>query len=238
MQKESPLERLPRNLNRKQTLFLDGIRYSVRMAETAHNTLRQTLLEVTTKFHLGEKIDNTGEINLHAMADAWFIIDSVFRARRLFEQMPRTKQKSPNLMSFYKHTEKVEDLRNSIQHLSSEIDNLIHINLPVWGTINWVAKLDPTSDRVYSCSLVAGTVVSGRVTPIINPVGKRIRPPIDLITLETTSSVCISHVMDALLKVMSSIEQQVKAQTEGMQSAGSDLFMCVAFGAGVDNEKS
>ncbi len=43
---ESPLRQLPADLNCKQTLFLDGIRYSVEMADLAHARLRDTLLRL------------------------------------------------------------------------------------------------------------------------------------------------------------------------------------------------
>jgi hypothetical protein len=45
----SPLRRLPGELNRKQALFLDGIRYSVEIAYLSHTRLRQTLFELAHK---------------------------------------------------------------------------------------------------------------------------------------------------------------------------------------------
>ena len=36
----SPFRRLPSELDRRQALFLDGIRYSVEMADLAHTRLR------------------------------------------------------------------------------------------------------------------------------------------------------------------------------------------------------
>lgn len=114
---DSPLRRLPSDLNMKQTLFLDAIRYSVEMADVAHIRLRETLLSLTSEFRSRRKAVNVGSAGLNAMLDAWSLVDSIHRLRMLLKHMPFVKQKSPGLVSFYKQTTGIDDLRNAIQHI-------------------------------------------------------------------------------------------------------------------------
>lgn len=223
MRKHLVLQRLPQNLDRKQMLFLDGIRYSVEMAETAYERLRKTLLTLTNRY-LEKKRLRIESLTAQAILDAWVIIDSVHRLRGLLRQMPRVKQKTPNLVTFYKQTEKVEKLRNLVQHLNHEIDDLVRENLPVWGTLNWVAIPDSVDNTYYSCSLTPGSQF-GRVNPFINPIGKDLQPPIDLIELYAIEPVNLSQLMDKVEAIISSIEQQLRSQIKGLPLAGSDMFL-------------
>lgn len=73
---ESPLRRLPGQLDRKQMLYLDGIRYSIEMADLAHLRLQQTLLD------LANHSNDSDPVHLYfvaAVQDAWSIVDSVHR---------------------------------------------------------------------------------------------------------------------------------------------------------------
>jgi hypothetical protein len=61
----SPFRRLPSELDRRQALFLDGIRYSVEMADLAHTRLRQTLFDIAK------------EQNRGAQANHWSLVSAV-----------------------------------------------------------------------------------------------------------------------------------------------------------------
>jgi len=61
---DSPFHQLPAALNRKQTLFLDGIRYSVEMADLAHSRLQAALLQHTQNVESASE-GATGEHYLH-----------------------------------------------------------------------------------------------------------------------------------------------------------------------------
>jgi len=69
---DSPLRRLPTALDRKQALFLDGIRFSVEMADLAYQRLRHTLLNFESSFDRSAAY-SPGVV---AMIDAWVIIDN------------------------------------------------------------------------------------------------------------------------------------------------------------------
>ena len=47
VQANSPFRHLPVNLDSRQTLFLDGIRYSIEMIDIAYTRIRQTLYQLS-----------------------------------------------------------------------------------------------------------------------------------------------------------------------------------------------
>lgn len=77
----SPLRRLPSELDRRQALFLDGIRYSVEMADLAYTRLRQTLFNLAEQRGSGTSLDHW--LFVSAVQDAWSLIDSLHRLRGL-----------------------------------------------------------------------------------------------------------------------------------------------------------
>ena len=66
------------------------------------------------------------------------------------KQIPGMKQNPPALKLFYKRTENVDNLRNLVQHLNNEIDNLAESELPVWGVLNWFHYTNPEQRIGYS----------------------------------------------------------------------------------------
>ena len=232
---DSPLRQLPSGLNIKQTLFLDAIRYCVEMADMSHCRLQQTLTELTSKFKSEKETTNIGTASLHALSDAWSIIDSVNRLRTLLNQMPYLKKKSPGLISFSKQTEVVEELRNIFQHLNHEIDNLIQNKSTAFGILNWVVPFDSSAKRCYICSLQPGTIFN-RGFPLINPAGKCIAYPIDMITLIAGGkTVCLSDVMNHVSKLISSLENGLGKQIKELLQAGTDLLIILEW---VEGEKT
>ena len=219
----SPLRRLPANLDRKQMLFLDGIRYSVNMADLAYSRLQQTLyrLSMNQQHYEGFDLDI-----LSAVQDAWSIVDSFHRLRGLIRQTPGFKQKSPEMRVFMQHTEKVEDLRNAVQHLNHEIDKLVGANQTVWGSVSWFAVSDPSSKSGQIGLLVAGTVVTSEGHPMVNPVGKPLHSLVDLVTLTAYGhSLNLSNAMRHVERRIESLEDQLKDQFAGLPVAGSELLL-------------
>lgn len=220
---DSPLRRLPSQLNRKQTLFFDGIRYSVEMADLAYQRLQSTLL--------GMQPDKNETESEHlsfasAVLDAWSIIDSIYRLRSLLNQAPGVKQKAPVLRIFLEKTADIEHLRNSIQHLNTQIETLLNQNLPVWGVLSWVTMRDPEKQTAFTCALIAGTASPSQGHTMVNPAGKAFVPPIDLITLTASGySVSLSQVMRQEERLTRSIEEKLRDQFAALPQAGGDLFV-------------
>lgn len=220
---DSPLRRLPAALDRKQVLFLDGIRYSVNMADLAYSRLQQTLyrLAMSQQDYDGFDLDV-----LSAVQDAWSIVDSLHRLRGLLRQTPRFKQKSPDMRVFMQHTEKVEDLRNAVQHLNHEIDKLVGANQTVWGSLSWFAIASPSSTSGQIGLLVAGTVFTSEGHPMVNPVEKQLHSLVDLVTLTAYGhSLDLSNAMRHVERRIKSLEDQLKDQFAGLPVAYGELLV-------------
>jgi hypothetical protein len=203
------------------------------MADLAHRRLQQTLLD------LANHSDDSGPVHLYfvaAVQDAWSIIDSVHRLRGLLRQAPGIKHKSPGLRLFGQRTAEIEPLRNSVQHLNSQINSIISQNIPVWGVLSWFTMNDPNMRSGLCCSLIAGTTFESKGHLVINPLGKNLSLPVDLITLSASGhTICLSDVMRDVERITRNIEQQLEKQFTNFSQAGSDILICLAMAFG--NEK-
>jgi hypothetical protein len=132
---DSPLRRIPTTVERRDVLFLDGIRYcfeafeltSLRLAHGLHSMGQRD----DTSPPLGPKI-------VEVTTDAWTMIDVVHRLRELLQQVPKLKKNEPELQLFIRKTESIEDLRHYFQHFRTEIDLFAERGMPLWGTLSWI----------------------------------------------------------------------------------------------------
>jgi hypothetical protein len=185
----------------KRTLFKDGIRYSIDMTYLAFSRLKDDLA-LLSKSSIAERdkkqslITKEGEvvIGLSVVSHTWQVIDSVNRLRELLRLAPGIKKQDSEYKLFFKCTQCVENLRDNVQHMNSQIAEYTKQNIPVWGTINWVCKFGK-NDVFHLFSLVPGEIF-GRRTPLINPIGKSITLPIGLITVACDTEVCISEIVE------------------------------------------
>lgn len=218
---DSPLRRIPSQIDRRQILSFDGIRYSIEMADLAHSRLQEILLEIAQSSSHPEP---ESFYYPSVILDAWSIVDSVNRLRGLLSQTPGLKQNLPFLVSFMKKTIEVENLRNAVQHLNQQIRKLVDLNLPVWGALSWTIMLDPEFKGVRCCTLIAGTLSDGE-HPLVNPLGKNFYPPVDHITLEASQySVCLSNIMRDVQKLAHSLEETLIEQFRDLPHVGRDVL--------------
>lgn len=224
IESNSPLLRIPPQLNRRQTLFLDGIRFSIEMADLAHSRLRETL------YYLAVNCPNAADHLkfISALQDAWSIVDSVHRLRGLLNHAPGFKQKAPGQNLFMRKTAEIEDLRNVVQHLNEKIDRtVIPQQVPLMGVLSWLAVVDPEQRVSKSCALVAGTMYDKQNHAFVNPAGKKVSLPVDLITLTASGhSACLSKVMEYVAALAAELEEQLESQFTDLPPAGADMVMC------------
>jgi hypothetical protein len=129
--------------------------------------------------------------------------------------MPGVRQSSPHLEVFRRQTGVFEELRQGVQHLNNHIDALVAKNLPTWGVLSWVVVPDPASNRVLTSAMLAGTLFAGANLPLVNPTGKMIEPPIDLITLTAHGHAAnLSDAMRHVERLTRSIEAELGPQFE------------------------
>lgn len=178
----------------KKTLFYDGIYYSIKMARSAYNDLVDKLSTITD-FQVQDP-NNSAE---SAITDAWFVIDSLYRLRKLLEDTPELKQKSTQLQLFYRKTKCLKDLRDSVQHLDEFIEKYVHQNIPAWGRLTWACPISQTEYK--ACMIVPGDFQPNE-NLMPSHKGEKIRTPIDLVCITTNKSVCLTHMIDALDQLM------------------------------------
>jgi hypothetical protein len=136
---------------RKTVLYLDGIRYSVSMAEIAARRLRATLDEVAV---LHAATQQAEEQVVSALLDAWALIDMCHRARELVQKLWR---KLPGVQVFLRSTAHIEELRHYVQHFHTGIPKIPSSWTPLWGALSWVPTQEPTTCyTIFTGNLLAG----------------------------------------------------------------------------------
>jgi len=142
---------------RKTVLYLDGIRYSVDMAELAARRLRTTLDEVAVRHASTQQAEDQV---VTALLDAWALIDMCHRARELAQKV---SQKLPGVQVFLRSTSHVERLRHYVQHFHTRIPKIPSSWTPLWGALSWV----PTHEPSTCYTIFTGNLLDGLQAPSI-----------------------------------------------------------------------
>lgn len=184
----------------KNTLFYDGIYFSIQMIRFIYNNLVNKLLTLS-EF----KAKDPNILAQSAISDAWSIVDSLYRLRKLLEDTPGLKQNLPPLKLFYQKTKGLKDLRDSIQHLDETIEKYVSYKIPALGRLFWIC---PVNNRRYkACMIVPGDFAPGwNLMP--SRMGEKMRSPVDFISLATNNIVCLTHMIDALEQLMPWLNDQ------------------------------
>ena len=135
-------------------LFFDGIRVAVEMAERAYERLADTLYRsaVTESSHEDRHL-----LVPLCLLDAWSIVDSTNRLRKLLMNLPHFKDDAPSLKTFLERTNDIWGLRNLGQHLDRDIAGLVDKGLTVWGTLTWLVLVDAQAGKFKSGLLISGS---------------------------------------------------------------------------------
>ncbi len=144
---------MPKNLEPRSVLFLDGIRYSTELVDLAFRRLERNLEIIAN--HKADEGD-LGFLIVEAISDAWAFVDSYHRLRGLIQQLPGLKQKQPKLQIFLRQSVQIDDLRNYIQHLRTIIDEFVETKMPLWGSVSWTRR-DPETGIQENHIIIPGT---------------------------------------------------------------------------------
>ena len=125
-------------------MFLDGIRYSIEIADLAYGRLYAWAAQVTKTGEDGKGNDRT--VYRGVIGDAWAMIDAVHRLRRLLDNMPRLKR-GLAIKGFLAVTKDVSTIRHRVQHLDEQIRTLAQKQLPTWGSVSWFYWPDTSKPR-------------------------------------------------------------------------------------------
>jgi len=159
------------------------------------------------------------------MMDAWMIIDAVNRLRALVEAT-RGLKRGPAVVSFNRSVEGVETLRNAVQHLIGEVEELEKNGRPLWGSLSWSCRESPDAKTGDILLVVPGTIAPTEDLPMVNPLGKEVEIPIGLATLTAAEvSVCLSDVLQAVVRFADRLERAAATAFATLPVGAADQFV-------------
>jgi hypothetical protein len=222
--RDSSLRNLPSDMDRKQVLFLDGIRHAAEIADLAYKRLVDCLTSMADRESAESEIQVAA-----AFSDAWTVIDAVDRFRSLITLAPGLKpddkladasQDSLDLLLPH-----VRDLRNVADHIAVRIPQVLAARMPALGLISWFTlDLDQLGGR--SCTLAPGALIGKTTSPLVNPLGKELYARTCQIHLAAGEHrVCISEVHRGLEQRVRKLETSLKQVSSGVETSGSDLLV-------------
>jgi hypothetical protein len=221
IQENSPLARIPRGLYPPMKGWIEGIRYSVDIADVAMHRLCSELDELTRLAKSGGSGPVDPELQACAVADAWTFVDAVWRLKRFLVDSNPPRAPGPpqqlaksgaeytaDIRGFRAALKPLKTLRDGYQHLDNQAPKLAENGETVWGHLNWIA-FHSSSKNIQTCLLVTGDNGKGESTfDVVNPVGLAIRGPIDHIRLFAFgSSADLSELYHHLIAAVRELER-------------------------------
>lgn len=226
--RDSRLRRLPAALDRKQALFLDGIRHAGEIAGLAYPRLQATLTRIATQDLAPDAAD---QLYTSAFLDAWSLVDVIDRFRALWVLLPGGgfKPTLPGEKSFAELSQPIRDLRNVADHLAHRADYVVARSGTAPGVLSWFTPTDIANPKGVICTIVPGTLQK-RSTPSVNPAGQKIDLPSGLIQLsagEHTANISevLPHMEARIRELEVGVDQSLGSQGYGNEQAGADLLI-------------
>lgn len=225
----SPLKKLPAGVDRKQALFIDGIRHAAEIASLAYSRLRETLTHIALS-ELNEKDKAT--YSTAAFLDAWAFVDAIDRFRMLWQQMPLPKTKQPitGVPPLEEVMKPFRELRNVADHIAQRIDEVLSKHSAALGILSWFTATDVNPVQGYMCSIIPGTVTGRRVAAMPSPVGRSLEFRTVEIWLEAGGyKACLCDVIPHVALRIKRLEESVAAKNLELKEDGpyadSDLIV-------------
>lgn len=226
--RNSRLRRLPAALDRKQALFLDGIRHAGEIAGLAYPRLQATLARIATQDLSPEVAD---QLYTSAFLDAWALVDVIDRFRALWVLLPGAglRPTLPGEKSFAEISQPIRDLRNVADHLAQRADYVVARNGTALGVLSWFTPTDIANPKGVICTIVPGTLQK-RSTHTVNPAGQKIDLPSGLVQLSAGEhaaniSQVLPHMEARIRELEAGVDQSLNNQGYEIEQAGADLLI-------------
>jgi hypothetical protein len=166
-----------------------------------------------------------------AMVDAWVIVDNVHRLAGLLRQLPGGPKRSRNpvFRRFGKNCEVIHRLRNAVQHLNHEMDQILAGSWPAWGGLSWITQAGDAGWHVYS--FVPGSLRKGQKCRATAPLPQSVEIPVGRVTLIFGEIfVDLGDVIQSVCEVVRDLEAQLAPQFKGYPTVAADLLLQMTVG--------
>lgn len=226
----SPLRTIPSNIEPKERIFFDGIRYGIQMIGLSYSRLEKMLAAPPAPDNNQTKEEST-YLFTAAYLDAWSIVDSCHRIKPLIEKFTHI-QNHPDVQKLLNELSAVRNARDNVQHIYVKYQGFAKEKSPTWGSITWITvdKMQPLEFRSHT--LTAGTVFDTEL-PVENPGGKMIRTDreVNRISLIAHDEVIdISQLFHSIRKFTHLFENSLNFPKD--PGGASDIYTCASMTAG------
>ena len=233
VQENSILNKIPVVLNPRQVFVPEGIRFSANSISLCFNNLSTELINISIESTNGvPSIESFYSI----ISNAWNMIDWTNRLTTLISSFSPTDETKP-IGENFAYLLRTKEFRNTLQHIEERIDEqIISLNVPVWGFITWTKCIDENLFRLFT--LMAGHARETRYMPISNPLGNPIASSIDHITLHSIvkrptyhmEQISLSELYQRTQNVINKLEKDMELQLSQHMHHGTfsqDFFVSV-----------
>ena len=226
----SPFNRIPANLEARQRGWLEGLGFSIEIADLAMNRLADGLLNLMP-------LEGPSNLELRAavIADAWTFLDAAWRLKRFLvdSRFPRAPgppveaKPAPEYTAraFGEAVSGIKSIRDGYQHLDNYAASLANEGEMVWGHISWATSPgDGKRFRVHS--LTASMATPGQPPKqLVAPTSLPTAPISDITLFAFGKSVNLSVIHTAIAEAAASFEAALSPQFEGMIGLGLQSYL-------------
>jgi hypothetical protein len=168
---DSFFRQIPHALETRARLILEAVGWAIDSILISFDDLKTVALATSSS-------EASGELDHRLLVHCWSIVDQCHMLRSLLQRLSKTPHS--DIDQFVEKTEPFTLVRNSMDHLSDRLDNMLKAKIskpPVFGAVSWIGI---TSENVRDHQLAGYTlwnVSSGTVVAqpqwAIAPVGVR-----------------------------------------------------------------
>lgn len=154
---KSPFRNIPIKVDKKQAVFLDGMRHAVQILSFAYERLNNDLWHIANDRNIIERNGGFTSVFL----DSWAFVDAVDRFRLLWALQPSIDT-LPLDFSVDRISEKlknIREVRNVADHVAQKIEQIVAMNASVLGEIKWISFFEDTPLKVKACVIRPGVTI-------------------------------------------------------------------------------
>jgi len=204
-------------------MFTDALRISAEMAAYSYQELERLLIKLVSS----GRTEKIGTATIQAISNAYGVIDAANRFREILRCFPGLKQNAV-FKVFIRATATVEDLRDVIQHINTELKAIGEKKSSALGTLTWLGPSTNEGSPPTAWILQPGSFYPDQIThgPMMDLEAHVSPKKITQIHLVTSGvRVDLLDVVNRISTMIRSLEPSMKEQSEGKKLMGSDVLM-------------